>query len=87
MIRSLKSILHSSSQDARTQMHVLYASASVKSLWSKSNFMSVQGKVAKWWIPDDVVFVKEIPHTATGKMYKLKLRQLFKDFRFGNSRL
>ena len=49
--------------------------------------LSVQGKVAKWWIPDDVVFVKEIPHTATGKVYKLKLRQLFKDFRFDNSRL
>ncbi len=40
-----------------------------------------QGKVAKWWIPDDVVFVEEIPLTATGKMLKLKLRELFKDYR------
>jgi fatty-acyl-CoA synthase len=37
------------------------------------------GRIAKWQIPDDVVFVDEIPHTATGKMQKLKLRELFKD--------
>jgi len=38
------------------------------------------GKVAKWWIPDDVAFVSEIPLTATGKMQKLKLREQFKDY-------
>jgi fatty-acyl-CoA synthase len=38
-----------------------------------------EGKVAKWQVPDDVVFVPEIPHTATGKMQKLKLREQFKD--------
>jgi acyl-CoA synthetase (AMP-forming)/AMP-acid ligase II len=37
------------------------------------------GKVAKWWIPDDVVFVDELPHTATGKLQKLKLREMFRD--------
>ncbi|MGF6368507.1 acyl-CoA synthetase (AMP-forming)/AMP-acid ligase II [Paraburkholderia sp. RAU6.4a] len=37
------------------------------------------GKVAKWWIPDDVVFVDDLPHTATGKLQKLKLRDLFRD--------
>ena len=36
-------------------------------------------KVAKWWLPDDIVFVGEIPHTATGKIQKMKLRE-----RFGN---
>ncbi len=36
------------------------------------------GKIAKWWIPDDVVFVNELPHTATGKLQKLKLREQFK---------
>jgi fatty-acyl-CoA synthase len=40
----------------------------------------MQGKVAKWWIPDDVVFVDEIPHTATGKIQKMTLRQRFKDY-------
>lgn len=40
----------------------------------------MRGKVAKWWIPDACVFVDEIPHTATGKMQKLRLRQTFKDY-------
>lgn len=40
-----------------------------------------EGKVAKWWIPDDVAFVTEIPLTATGKMQKLKLREQFRDYR------
>ena len=37
-----------------------------------------EGRIAKWQVPDDVVFVDEIPHTATGKMLKLKLREQFK---------
>ena len=41
----------------------------------------MQGKIAKWWMPDDVVFVEEIPHTATGKIQKITLRQRFKDYR------
>jgi len=36
-------------------------------------------KVAKWWLPDDVVFVDDLPHTATGKLSKLTLREQFKD--------
>jgi fatty-acyl-CoA synthase len=40
------------------------------------------GKIAKWWMPDDVVFVDEIPHTATGKIQKTALRE-----RFGKHRL
>jgi 3-(methylthio)propionyl---CoA ligase len=35
------------------------------------------GKVAKWWIPDDVVFVDQLPHTATGKLMKTALRERF----------
>ena len=40
------------------------------------------GKVAKWWMPDDVVFVREIPHTATGKIQKILLREQFKNYAF-----
>jgi acyl-CoA synthetase (AMP-forming)/AMP-acid ligase II len=40
-----------------------------------------QGKVAKWQIPDDVVFVESIPLGATGKMQKVKLREQFKAHR------
>ena len=38
------------------------------------------GKIAKWWMPDDVAFIEEIPHTATGKISKLTLREQFKDY-------
>ena len=41
----------------------------------------MEGKIAKWWMPDDVVFVKEIPHTATGKIQKMALRDQFRDYR------
>jgi fatty-acyl-CoA synthase len=40
-----------------------------------------QGKVAKWWLPDDVAFVEQLPHTATGKLLKTKLRQDFRDYK------
>jgi fatty-acyl-CoA synthase len=45
----------------------------------------LDGKVANWWLPDDVVFVKEIPHTATGKILKTALRDQFKDYVLPNS--
>jgi len=38
-------------------------------------------KVAKWWMPDDVVFVDALPTTATGKVSKARLREQFKDYR------
>ena len=40
-----------------------------------------EGKIAKWWMPDDVVFVKELPHTATGKLSKLTIRDQLKDYK------
>jgi fatty-acyl-CoA synthase len=40
----------------------------------------MDGKVAKWWMPDDVAFVADIPHTATGKIQKTALRERFKDY-------
>ncbi len=44
----------------------------------------LDGKIAKWWMPNDVVFVDEIPHTATGKIQKMDLREQFRDFEFSN---
>jgi fatty-acyl-CoA synthase len=38
-------------------------------------------RIAKWWMPDDMQVVKEIPHTATGKINKLKLRETFKGYK------
>jgi fatty-acyl-CoA synthase len=43
-------------------------------------FAFMQGKIASWWMPDEIVFVDEIPHTATGKIQKTVLRERFKNF-------
>ncbi len=39
----------------------------------------LDGKVAKWWLPDEVLFVKALPHTATGKLLKRQLRDEFRE--------
>ncbi len=42
----------------------------------------LEGKIARWWMPDDVQIIDEIPHTAAGKINKLGLRALLKDYRW-----
>ncbi|MCE2521247.1 MAG: long-chain fatty acid--CoA ligase, partial [Alphaproteobacteria bacterium] len=39
----------------------------------------LEGRIARWWMPDDIVFVDDLPHTATGKVSKLQLRERFHD--------
>ena len=56
-------------------------------LWQERQLLIVQPKesilaflstrIAKWWVPDDVVFVESLPHTATGKLLKTELRAKF----------
>ena len=41
--------------------------------------------VAKWWLPDEVLFVDELPHTATGKLLKTALREQYKDYRLASA--
>ena len=49
---------------------------------SKADILGfMDGKIAKWWMPDDVVFVDAIPHTATGKILKTELREQMKEYR------
>ena len=38
-------------------------------------------RIAKWWLPDDIVFVDQLPHTATGKLLKTKLREQYRDYK------
>ncbi len=45
----------------------------------------LSGQVAKWWLPDAIEFVDELPHTATGKLSKLTLRKRFSDYRFADA--
>jgi fatty-acyl-CoA synthase len=41
----------------------------------------LDGKIAKWWLPDDVLFVDDLPHTATGKLSKIELRKRLEGYR------
>jgi fatty-acyl-CoA synthase len=43
----------------------------------------LSGAVAKWWLPDEIVFVEQLPHTATGKLLKTALREQFRGRTFG----
>jgi acyl-CoA synthetase (AMP-forming)/AMP-acid ligase II len=45
------------------------------------------GEVAKWWLPDAIEFVEELPHTATGKLSKKDLRDKYRDYRFANAEM
>ena len=50
---------------------------------TKQNLLDyLQGRIAKWWMPDDVVFLPELPIGATGKIEKRRIREALKDFRF-----
>ena len=53
-----------------------------KTLDKKEMLEYFEGKVANWWIPTDVAFVGELPHTATGKVKKIELRKQFADYAF-----
>jgi len=46
----------------------------------------LEDKVAKWWLPDDVVFLEEIPKTSVGKFSKKELRTQFDDYELPNAR-
>jgi fatty-acyl-CoA synthase len=71
-------IPHSKWQERPLLVVVLKAGASV----TREELLEFYlGKVAKWWIPDDVVFVDKLPLTATGKLSKLQLRQQFTDYK------
>eukprot|EP00456_Euglypha_rotunda_P068147 TRINITY_DN5931_c0_g1_i4.p1 TRINITY_DN5931_c0_g1~~TRINITY_DN5931_c0_g1_i4.p1 ORF type:complete len:130 (+),score=16.49 TRINITY_DN5931_c0_g1_i4:132-521(+) len=41
----------------------------------------LESRVSKWWLPDEVIFVKELPHQATGKVSKLTLRKEYEKFK------
>jgi fatty-acyl-CoA synthase len=72
--------MHDPKWDERPLMIlVMKPGADVPDLAAMNAFLA--DKVAKWWLPDDLVVVDEIPHTATGKILKTKLRETFKDHR------
>lgn len=49
-------------------------------------YAHLEGRMAKWWLPDDILFVTELPHTATGKLNKVALREKFGNYLIEPSR-
>lgn len=66
--------------DERPLLVVVAAEDKTPSLEEVNGFLAE--KVAKWWLPDDMVILDELPHTATGKVSKLSLRDQLKDYSF-----
>lgn len=67
---------------------LLIVVAKLKGSLSRDDMLHhLQGKIARWWMPDDVVFVDELPHTATGKISKMTLRQRYKNYQPDKSKM
>jgi len=62
---------------------LLVVPAAGKTIDAASVMAVYDGKVPKWWLPDAVVEVSELPHTATGKLHKLSLREKYRDHLLG----
>jgi fatty-acyl-CoA synthase len=45
----------------------------------------LKGVVARWWLPDEILFVESLPHTATGKLLKTALREQYKDYQLASA--
>lgn len=65
-----------------TERPLLIVKKSESSRLSKEDlYIFLKGKIANWWMPDDIVFISELPRQATGKISKLQLRQQYKNHR------
>ncbi len=64
--------------DERPILLVVKSSGSILESQDVLNYLD--GKIAKWWMPDAILFVDELPHTATGKLLKRALRDQYKDY-------
>ncbi len=49
--------------------------------------MFLSDRFAKWQLPNDYVFVAELPHTSTGKLLKSELRRRYREYRYPHSAL
>ena len=61
---------------------IVVRSADGQDLTAQEMLAWFDGKIARWWTPEAVEFVDELPHTATGKLQKVALREMFKDYSF-----
>ena len=74
-------VSHPKWQERPLMLVVCRAGASVT---SDALMTHLASRIAKWWLPDEIVFVDELPHTATGKILKTKLRETYKDHRLSS---
>ena len=51
-----------------------------KELEKEEIFSFLENKIAKWWIPDDIIFIDSLPHTATGKIRKVELKKTYEKY-------
>lgn len=51
-----------------------------KTVTREELYSHLEGRMAKWWLPDDILFVSELPHTATGKLNKVALREKYGNY-------
>jgi fatty-acyl-CoA synthase len=45
----------------------------------------LSSRVAKWWLPDEILFVESLPHTATGKLLKTAIREQYRDYKLATA--
>jgi len=57
-----------------------------QSVTKEELFALLRGRVAKWWLPEDIVFIDAVPKTSVGKFAKRELRERFKDYRWPDRR-
>lgn len=55
------------------------------SVTEKEIVAHLTANVAKWWLPDEILFVESLPHTGTGKIQKSELRKQYRDFQLSGS--
>ena len=69
--------------DERPLLVVVRAPGSV--VCSDAILAHLEPRIARWWLPDAIEFVDDLPHTATGKLSKKTLREQFRDYRFASA--
>ena len=65
---------------AAAGLHRAAASSTAASITKQEILDFLSGRVAKWWLPDDIVFIEAVPKTSVGKFNKRALREQFKDY-------
>jgi fatty-acyl-CoA synthase len=65
--------------DERPLLLVVRKAGAVVTIESIQAYLAT--KVAKWWLPDAILFVESLPHTGTGKLLKTALREEYRDYK------